>query len=198
MTTHQRFPPQVPAHRVGACPARSAPRPRRSRSTWRRSAPRSAQTAARLQGDRLHVPLRRQRLVEHGAAHRHDLVRPTTPGCAPRRPTRSRCWRPAPRRTAARRGALAGAPGRRAADHAQVHRRSATENNAFTFALHPCMTEVQTCSAPAGSAILANAGPLVVPLTQAAVHRRTRSRGRRRSARTTTSSRPGRPSAPKA
>jgi uncharacterized protein (DUF1501 family) len=42
-----------------------------------------------------------------------------------------------------------------------------TENSAFTFALHPSMPEVQTLFAANRLAILANAGPLVVPLTRA-------------------------------
>jgi uncharacterized protein (DUF1501 family) len=42
-----------------------------------------------------------------------------------------------------------------------------TENNAFTYALHPSMPEVATLFAANRLAILANAGPLVVPLTRA-------------------------------
>src|SRR3954471_21858841 len=42
-----------------------------------------------------------------------------------------------------------------------------TENSAFTFALHPVMTEVQSLFAAGRLGILANAGPLVVPLTRA-------------------------------
>ena len=41
------------------------------------------------------------------------------------------------------------------------------ENNAFTYALHPVMTEVQSLFGAGRLAILANAGPLVVPLTRA-------------------------------
>jgi len=42
-----------------------------------------------------------------------------------------------------------------------------TENQAFSFALHPSMPEVATLFAANRLAILANAGPLVVPLTRA-------------------------------
>ena len=42
-----------------------------------------------------------------------------------------------------------------------------TENNAFTYALHPSMPEVATLFAANRLAILANAGPLVQPLTRA-------------------------------
>jgi uncharacterized protein (DUF1501 family) len=41
------------------------------------------------------------------------------------------------------------------------------ENNAFTYAVHPVMTEVQSLFGAGRLAILANAGPLVVPLTRA-------------------------------
>ncbi len=41
------------------------------------------------------------------------------------------------------------------------------QNNAFTYALHPSMPEVATLFAANRLAILANAGPLVVPLTRA-------------------------------
>jgi uncharacterized protein (DUF1501 family) len=41
------------------------------------------------------------------------------------------------------------------------------ENNAFTYALHPSMPEVANLFAANRLAILANAGPLVVPLTRA-------------------------------
>jgi len=41
------------------------------------------------------------------------------------------------------------------------------ENSAFTFALHPSMPEVATLFAASRLAILANAGPLVQPLTRA-------------------------------
>ena len=41
------------------------------------------------------------------------------------------------------------------------------ENNQFTYALHPVMTEVQSLFGASRLAILANAGPLVVPLTRA-------------------------------
>ena len=41
------------------------------------------------------------------------------------------------------------------------------ENNQFTYALHPVMTEVQSLFGANRLAILANAGPLVVPLTRA-------------------------------
>ena len=85
-----------------SCPARSAPRPLRSRSTWRRSAPRSARPRLIYKGDRLHVLLRRQRLVEHGRCAPTRPRSTSTPGCAPRRRTRSPSWRPARRRTAAR------------------------------------------------------------------------------------------------
>jgi uncharacterized protein (DUF1501 family) len=40
------------------------------------------------------------------------------------------------------------------------------ENNAFTYAVHPVMTEVQSLFGAGRLAILANAGPLVVPLTR--------------------------------
>ncbi|HEX2542473.1 MAG TPA: DUF1501 domain-containing protein [Caldimonas sp.] len=40
------------------------------------------------------------------------------------------------------------------------------ENAAFTYGLHPVMTEVQTLFGAGRLAILANAGPLVVPLTR--------------------------------
>ena len=41
------------------------------------------------------------------------------------------------------------------------------ENSAFTYALHPSMTEAQSLFAAGRLAILANAGPLVQPLTRA-------------------------------
>ncbi len=41
------------------------------------------------------------------------------------------------------------------------------ENNAFTYALHPSMPEVASLFSAGRLAILANAGPLVVPLTRA-------------------------------
>ena len=44
---------------------------------------------------------------------------------------------------------------------------SSADNNAFTFALHPSMPEVANLFSQSRLAILANAGPLVVPLTRA-------------------------------
>jgi uncharacterized protein (DUF1501 family) len=41
------------------------------------------------------------------------------------------------------------------------------ENNAFTYGLHPVMTEVQNLFGAGRLGIIANAGPLVVPLTRA-------------------------------
>ncbi|MEO5882342.1 MAG: hypothetical protein ABIQ06_07985, partial [Caldimonas sp.] len=41
------------------------------------------------------------------------------------------------------------------------------ENNAFTYGVHPVMTQVQTLFGAGRLAVLANAGPLVVPLTRA-------------------------------
>ena len=67
-----------------------------------------------------------------------------------------------------------------------------TENAANTYAVHPSMPEVAGLFAAGRLAVLANAGPLVVPLTRADYTWPTSCRGRRRSARTTTSSRPGR------
>jgi uncharacterized protein (DUF1501 family) len=44
---------------------------------------------------------------------------------------------------------------------------NSADNNAFTFALHPSMPEVANLFSQSRLAILANAGPLVVPLTRA-------------------------------
>ena len=60
---------------------------------------------------------------------------------------------------------LAGAPRRR---HPLTPKFTVSpENNVNTFALHPVMTEVRNLFASDRLAILANAGPLVVPLTRA-------------------------------
>ena len=111
---------------------------------------------------RVHLPVRRQRLHQHGAAHRRGLVRPTTPRCAARRRTRSRCSRRArPSMPAAAAGSPAAA-GRRAADRADQSRRGAR------FALHPAMGALQTMfDTDKRLAILPNVGPLILPTNKA-------------------------------
>ena len=112
--------------------------------------------------------------------------------CATRRPTRSRCSRPA-RPTNA--GAAAGSPARLGG----VLPITPTNAQGRTFALHPAMGALQTMfNTDKRLAILPNVGPLI-----AADHAR-RSTASRRTAsrpacsRTTTSRTPGRPSGPKA
>ena len=122
---------------------------------------------------------------------------PSTRGCAQPGPTRSRCCAPGTPVEHRRDPGLAGAPRRRAADRAASspsrprttpHLRAASEHG----------RGARACSRAGRLAVLANVGPLVRAAHHAPTTRRTRSRGRRRSARTTTSSRPGRRSARKA
>ena len=124
-----------------------------------------------LQGDRLPVPVRRQRLVEHGAAHRHGLVRRVHRMRTPA-PTRSRCWRRARRRTTARRRAR-----RRASAACCRSRRSSRRpcsarprTAPATFGLHPSMPEVASLFGAGRLAILAQRRAAGRADDQGAVH----------------------------
>ena len=121
---------------------------------------------ARLQGDRLPLPLRRQRLVEHGAAHRHRVVRRVHAAARDRRRTRSRCSRRARRPTPARRG-----PRRRASAACCRSRRKFTacdrERGQHLRPASEHARGARACSRAGRLAVLANVGPLVVPLTRA-------------------------------
>ena len=64
-------------------------------------------------------------------------------------------------------GAARGSPARLGGALAITPKFTASpENSAFTYAVHPSMPEVQTLFGAGRLAILANAGPLVVPLTR--------------------------------
>ena len=68
-----------------------------------------------------------------------------------------------------RRGRVSRRAGRRAADRAQLHGAGSAENSANssrTFALHPSMSGVKALFDAGRLAVIANAGPLVQPLTK--------------------------------
>jgi uncharacterized protein (DUF1501 family) len=115
--------------------------------------------------------------------------------CATRRPIRSRCWRRAPPPNAGRPRRLAGAAGRRAADHALI---TPGGRRAARFALHPCWAALRTLfDTDRRLAIVPNVGPLVMPTTKAQ-YAWPRTPSRRACSRTTTSRTPGRRWRPKA
>ena len=136
---------------------------------------------ARLQGARLHLPLRRQRLVQHGAGDRHDArSREYTAARATRRRIRSRCSPPG---TPVNAGATRASPARLGGVLPIAPTFTvATENAAAPSPLHPSWPRCRRLFAqrpPGGARQRRPAGR--ADSRKRRVHRRTRSRGRRRS-----------------
>ena len=130
-----------------------------------------APDAPALQGDRLPVLVRRQRRLEHGAAHRRDLVQRLHPDAHPGARLDRAAGARARRRTRTPRG-----PRRRASAAslpiAPKFTPACRVDREQRLHLRPASDACRRSQSLFGAgrlAILANAGPLVAPMTKAAV-----------------------------